>query len=212
MGSSPSRQRGQTEPGRMVELTLQPWRGWGRQAVSQQRSLGSGMGHRGINYNTRSSVYLSWGKLTCPHPVLLPDWVRRDRFLQRAIQSKVVSGAFGCAQASRGREEDGRAGWFSRHPAVHPAVMSATLASPSQPCYRDLSAGHRPSETGDLRREKGGGNLISPKSQSPKMMGEGFPLPARDVEGGHPGISYRHCSSCKLMCFKEAEAFEEERP
>lgn len=131
----------------------------------------------------------------------LPDWVRRDRFLQRAIQSKVVSGGFGCSQASCGREEAGRAGWFSQHPAVHPAVMSATTASPPQPCSRALSAGPHPSETGDPGREKGGGNLISPKSQCPKMMGEGFPLPARDIGGGRP--SYRLGSSCEVVCLKE---------
>lgn len=61
------------------------------------------------------------------------------------------------------------------------------MANPSQLQYGDLSVGHRPLESGDPRRDKGGDNLISPKSQSPKLVGEGFPLPAKGVEEGTPG-------------------------
>jgi len=36
VGSSLSRRHGQTEPGRVVDLILQPWRSWVRPAMSQQ--------------------------------------------------------------------------------------------------------------------------------------------------------------------------------
>lgn len=107
--------------------------GWGRRAVSQLRSLGSGAGSREINCNTHSSVHVSGGKLTCPHPALLRDWERRDRFLQRAIQSEDVSEAFGGARVSCGREAAVGDGWFSWYAAVHPAVVRATTVNPFQP-------------------------------------------------------------------------------
>lgn len=107
--------------------------GWGRRAKSQQQSLGSGAGSQEINCDTHCSVHLSGGKLTCPHPALLPDWEKRDRFLQRAIWSADVSGAFGGAWASRGREAAVGGGRFSWQAAAHPAVVRATTANPFQP-------------------------------------------------------------------------------
>lgn len=124
VGSCPSHLQGQTESGMGAELILQPCRGRGKEAVSQQGSLGSGVGHRGINYSTWLSVSLS--RADGPAHTLCLSRLDGDRGISpRGMQSRAGSGAVGCAMGSCG--EGGAAGpaGFPVIPAVHPAGLSS---------------------------------------------------------------------------------------
>lgn len=106
VGSCPSHQQGQTESGMGAELILQPWRGRGKEAVSQQGSLGSRVGHRGINYSTWASVSLS--RADEPAHTLCLSRLDEDRGISpRGMQSRAGSGELWGGRSCG-------AGWFSR--------------------------------------------------------------------------------------------------
>lgn len=106
MGSSPSHQQGQTECGVAADLILQPWRGQGKEAVSQQGSLGSRAGHGGLNSRPWFLVSLSWAQEPA-HTLVLLQAGHRDFSKGDA---ELAQGPLAIPWGAVGRE--GLQGWF----------------------------------------------------------------------------------------------------